>query len=70
MTDLYIVGVAGDYCVKQSALDAAQVDAWKTWVVKEGVRSVSAEGKEWEVLKSAGVGIIDTISDLKVKLGV
>lgn len=70
VTDLYIVGVAGDYCVKQSALDAAQVDAWKTWVVKEGVRSVSAEGKEWEVLKSAGVGIIDTISDLKVKLGV
>ena len=70
VTDLYIVGVAGDYCVKASAIDAAKVDAWKTWVVKEGVRSVSTEGKEWDVLKSAGVGIIDTISDLKARLGV
>jgi len=70
VTDLYIVGVAGDYCVKESAIDAAKVCAWKTWVVREGVRSVSTEGKEWDILKSAGVGIIDTISDLKARLGV
>lgn len=70
VTDLYIVGVAGDYCVKESAIDAAKFDAWKTWVVKEGVRSVSTEGKEWNILEAAGVGIIDTISDLKARLGV
>lgn len=70
VTDLYIVGVAGDYCVKESALDAVKFDAWKTWVVKEGVRSVATEGKEWDALRSAGVGIIDTISDLKARLGV
>jgi len=70
VTDLYVVGVAGDYCVKESALDAVKFNAWKTWVVKEGVRSVSMEGKEWDVLRSAGVGIIDTISDLKARLDV
>lgn len=70
VTDLYIVGVAGDYCVKESAIDAAKFDAWKTWVVREGVRSVSTDGKEWDVLRAAGVGIIDTINDLKARLGV
>ncbi|KAF8551974.1 Isochorismatase hydrolase [Imleria badia] len=70
VTDLYVVGVAGDYCVKASAIDAVRVGAWTTWIVREGVRSVSTEGKEWDVLKSAGVGIINTIDDLKVKLGV
>ncbi|KAG6381900.1 Isochorismatase-like protein [Boletus reticuloceps] len=68
VTDLYIVGVAGDHCVKESAIDAVKACAWKTWVVREGVRSVSTEGKEWDTLKSAGVGIIDTISDLKTRL--
>lgn len=70
VTDLYVVGVAGDYCVKASAIDAAKVGAWKTWVVREGVRSVSTEGKEWDIFKSAGINIIDTIDDLKAKLGV
>ncbi|KIK78512.1 hypothetical protein PAXRUDRAFT_834520 [Paxillus rubicundulus Ve08.2h10] len=70
VTDLYVVGVAGDYCVKESAMDATKFNAWNTWVVKEGVRSVSTEGKEWETMKSAGVGIINTVSQLKEKLGV
>lgn len=70
VTDLYIIGVAGDYCVKETAIDAAKIGAWNTWVIKEGVRSISTEGKEWDILKSAGVGIIDTIDELKVKLGV
>ncbi|KAG9312060.1 Isochorismatase-like protein [Chiua virens] len=72
VTDLYVVGVAGDYCVKASALDAIKFGgaAWKTWVVKEGVRSVSTEGKEWKELESAGVGVIETIGELKAKLGV
>ncbi|KIJ15467.1 hypothetical protein PAXINDRAFT_168964 [Paxillus involutus ATCC 200175] len=70
VTDLYVVGVAGDYCVKESAMDAIKFNVWNTWVVKEGVRSVSTEGKEWETMKSAGIGIIDTVRELKVKLGV
>ena len=69
-TDLYVVGVAGDYCVKAAAIDAAKISEWKTWVVREGVRSVSTDGKEWDELKAAGVGIIDTISELKAQLGV
>ncbi|KIJ65860.1 hypothetical protein HYDPIDRAFT_87883 [Hydnomerulius pinastri MD-312] len=68
VTDLYVVGVAGDYCVKASAIDAAKLEAFKTWVVREGVRSVSSEGKEWEVMRAAGVGIIDTVDELRAKL--
>ncbi|KAH7887773.1 Isochorismatase-like protein [Phlebopus sp. FC_14] len=67
VTDLYIVGVAGDYCVKASAIDAANLKAFNTWVVTDGIRSVSSEGKEWEAMRSAGVGIIDTAS-LKMRL--
>ncbi|KAF9228376.1 Isochorismatase hydrolase [Gyrodon lividus] len=69
VTDLYVVGVAGDYCVKETAIDAANFNVWNTWVVKEGVRSVSTEGNEWETMDSAGVGIIDTVDELKTKLG-
>ena len=71
VTDLYVIGVAGDYCVKASAIDAAKVGGgWKTWVVREGVRSVSTEGSEWDEFRAADVGVIDTIADLKAKLGV
>ncbi|KAF9243106.1 Isochorismatase-like protein, partial [Melanogaster broomeanus] len=70
VTDLYVVGVAGDYCVKETAINATKFNAWNTWVVKEGVRSVSSEGKEWETMKAAGVGVVDTVSELKAKLGV
>lgn len=37
-----IVGLAGDYCVKFSAVDAAE-GGWKTYVVEEGVRCVGGE---------------------------
>jgi len=69
VTDLYVVGVAGDYCVKASAIDAAKIGGLRTWVVREGVRSVSTDGKEWDEYTAAGVGIIDTISELKAQLG-
>ncbi|OIW23945.1 Isochorismatase hydrolase [Coniochaeta ligniaria NRRL 30616] len=45
ITDVYVVGLAGDYCVKNTALDAA-AEGFRTFVVEEGTRAVDAVG--WE----------------------
>jgi len=45
VTDVYVVGLAGDYCVKHTALDAA-AEGFRTFVVEEGTRAVDADG--WE----------------------
>lgn len=37
-----VVGLAGDYCVKSSAVDASE-DGWDTYVVEEGTRCVGGE---------------------------
>ncbi|KAH9948426.1 Isochorismatase hydrolase [Amylocystis lapponica] len=42
VTDVYVVGLAGDYCVRASALDSAE-EGWRTYVVEEAVRSVGGE---------------------------
>ncbi|KAI0353064.1 Isochorismatase hydrolase [Trametes cingulata] len=39
VTDVFIVGLAGDYCVKNSARDSAEL-GWRTYVVEDAVRSV------------------------------
>lgn len=41
-THVVVVGLAGDYCVKCTALDAAE-EGWDVVVVEEGVRSVDPE---------------------------
>jgi len=45
VTDVYVVGLAGDYCVKSTALDAA-AEGFRTFIVEEGTRAVDAAG--WE----------------------
>ncbi|KAI0796981.1 isochorismatase family hydrolase [Abortiporus biennis] len=42
ITDVVIVGLAGDYCVKSSAVDSAEL-GWRTWVVGEATRYVDGE---------------------------
>jgi len=39
---IYILGLATDYCVKYSALDALQL-AFETWVVEDGCRGVELD---------------------------
>lgn len=60
VTHVYTVGVAGDYCVKCTALDAKK-EGLEVYVIEEGVRSVDA-GKGWDEakgeLKHSGVRII------------
>ncbi|KAA8621358.1 PncA Amidase related to nicotinamidase [Pyrenophora tritici-repentis] len=39
ITDVYVVGLAADYCVKYTAIDA-QKEGFKTWVVSDAVKAV------------------------------
>lgn len=55
-----VVGLAGDYCVRASALDAKEA-GWETYVVEEGVRSVGGE-EAWRKVKgemeSKGISVV------------
>jgi nicotinamidase-related amidase len=63
ISDVFVVGIAGDYCVKFTALDAKK-HGFRTIVVRDAVKSVSDEGTEWIEMTEAGVEIIDTAEDL------
>jgi nicotinamidase/pyrazinamidase len=63
VTDLYITGLATDYCVKASAIDAAK-EGFRTIVVTDAVSAVNVnpnDGQEaLEVMKAAGVILLDS----------
>lgn len=70
ITDVYVVGLAADYCVKHTAIDA-QKEGFKTWVVGEATRAVDPSAMD-EVLKEYerhGVKVInkDDAQMLRVK---
>lgn len=58
---LYIAGLATDYCVKYSVLDAVSL-GFKTYVIKDGCRAVNLnpedESKALDEMKQAGAEII------------
>ncbi|KAK1995577.1 isochorismatase [Colletotrichum falcatum] len=59
VTDVYVVGLAGDYCVNCTAVDANK-EGFRTFVVEEGTRPVDAN--EWVkckgALEASGVKIV------------
>lgn len=61
ITHVFTVGLAGDYCVKCTALDAKK-EGFEVYVVQEATRSVDAGEKGWGVatkeMGKAGVEII------------
>ncbi len=63
-TDVYIMGLATDYCVKYSALDAVSL-GFKTHVVLEGCRGIDlSEGdvrRALETMRSAGVEVVENM---------
>ncbi|KAG2142289.1 Isochorismatase-like protein [Suillus bovinus] len=63
ISNIFVVGIAGDYCVKFTALDAKK-HGFRTFVIKDAVKSVSDEGTEWIEMTKAGVEIIDTAEEL------
>ena len=46
---VHIAGLAGDFCVKCTALDASK-EGFEVFVVDEGVRSVNAAPEGWEAV--------------------
>ncbi|KAG6842443.1 hypothetical protein C0991_007573 [Blastosporella zonata] len=59
VTDVFIVGIAGDYCVKSTAFDAVEL-GYKTWVIRDAVRSVYDTGAEWQDMEKKGIRLIDS----------
>ena len=63
VTDVYFVGLAGDYCVRFSAIDCAKAKGagWNTYVIEEGIRCVDP-GVGWEEARaemlSSGIKIV------------
>jgi len=60
VTHCFVVGLAADYCVKATAVDAA-AEGFETFIVEEGTRAVEQSG--WEECKRElnrkGVSVID-----------
>jgi len=60
---LYILGLATDYCVRATALDARQL-GFDVWVVEDGCRAVDVRPGDGEralaELKGAGVALVDS----------
>ncbi|KAJ5808159.1 isochorismatase family hydrolase [Penicillium riverlandense] len=59
VTDVFVVGLAGDYCVKYTAIDAVKA-GFRSWIVEEATRCVVPTGwdKTKEELAAAGVQVI------------
>jgi nicotinamidase/pyrazinamidase len=63
VTDLYIVGLATDYCVKATALDADKV-GFETFVVEDAVAAVNKKSGDGEkaqkTMAHAGITLINS----------
>ncbi|KAJ5294508.1 hypothetical protein N7508_009329 [Penicillium antarcticum] len=57
--DVFVVGLAGDYCVKCTAIDAVKA-GFRTWVIEEATRCVVPDA--WDAVKgeleAAGVSVV------------
>lgn len=71
VTDVFVVGLAGDYCVKCTAIDAARA-GFRSWLIEEGTKCVVPAG--WdnakEELRAAGVSVIHADDAVVKKLAV
>lgn len=69
VTDVYVAGLAADYCVKYTALDAHR-EGFKTWVIGDATRAVDPTAlpqlyKEYEELRIKLVGKEDVLRNVK-----
>jgi nicotinamidase/pyrazinamidase len=58
VSDVYIMGLATDYCVKFTALDSRQL-GFETWVIAEGTRAINVQaGDEQRAIQEMiGAGV-------------
>jgi nicotinamidase-related amidase len=71
VSDVFVVGVAGDYCVKCTAIDAAD-RGFKTWVIEEGTKCVvpgPGWGKAKAEMEAHGVKIISAADPKLARVG-
>lgn len=71
VTDVYVVGLAADYCVKCTAADAA-AEGFKTFLIEEGTRAV--DSAQWEdavkkELSEKGVNVVSVQAGEVKRLG-
>ena len=63
--ELWLLGLASDYCVKFSALDAVSVGL-RTLVVEDGCRGIDLSpgdvARAWDEMRRAGVEIVSEAS--------
>lgn len=63
ITDVYVLGLATDYCVKATALDAVS-EGFTTYVVEDGCRAVEVKAGDGEraieAMREAGVIVVDS----------
>jgi nicotinamidase len=64
-SDVYICGLAGDYCVKYTANDSVEY-GYNTWVIRDAVKSISSNDLVWEEMESKGVKFT-TLEKIKAK---
>jgi nicotinamidase/pyrazinamidase len=59
---VFIMGLATDYCVKHSALDAIK-DGFETYLISDGCRAVNPEESDSaiEEMRESGVNVIDSL---------
>lgn len=59
VTDVYVLGLATDYCVKFTALDACRL-GFRTYVIKDGCRAVGDSDAAFDEMRRAGVIVISS----------
>jgi nicotinamidase-related amidase len=61
VTDVFVVGLAADYCVKCTAIDSAK-EGFKTWVIGDATKAVdpSSLGTVYKEYAKLGVSVIAT----------
>lgn len=63
ITEVFCCGLAWDFCVKFTAIDAAK-EGFRTFVVRDATKGIDEEAKETEdELKKAGVAVVRMGSD-------
>lgn len=60
ITHVYVVGLAMDYCVKYSAIDAKKA-GFEVYVIREGTKAVDPSSVD-EVVKQLGDYLVDVVS--------
>lgn len=71
VTDVFVVGLAGDYCVKCTAIDAVKA-GFRSWLIEEGTKCVvpAAWTQAKEELRVAGVSVIHADDAVVKKLAI